>query len=302
MTATSSTSPFPALTSVLRSFKHGRAVIRPMNSTRSPEIRIGNQTAYSAASVMEPFEFAIASGFDCFEFFPDRGYHGVGGWAEDDLTDVARRWIRETAEAKGIKLTVHATLEFDPLHDPNHPRLRSTVDFAQEIGATLINLHLNASQGAPAFADALEPALRLTSSAGLQLAIENSVWTGPEDFNSLFAVLRERSEWPTAHVGMCLDLGHANLFSDFRNDYLGYLDALSPEVPIIHLHLHENWGDRDSHLPLFTGPARDDQAGITGLLDRLADRQYRGCAILEQWPQPPWLLAEARDRLRGLLR
>jgi hypothetical protein len=40
---------------------------------------------------------------------------------------------------------------------------------------------------------------------------------------------------------------------------------------------------------------------LLGLLERLKSRGFQGCAILEQWPQPPDLLTEARDRLRLLL-
>jgi hypothetical protein len=66
------------------------------------------------------------------------------------------------------------------------------------------------------------------------------------------------------------------------------------------LHLHENYGDRDSHLTLFTGPSRDNTTGLEGLIDRLARRGFAGSAILEQWPWPPSLLVDARKRLRGL--
>jgi sugar phosphate isomerase/epimerase len=273
-----------------------------MSAVKFPVLRIGNQTAYSAGSVMEPFEFALANDFRCFEFFPDRGHAGIGGWAEDDLVAATRRWIRESAAAKDLELTVHAPLEFNPLHDPCHPRLESTVRFSQDIGATLVNLHLDATQGAEAFVEALRPTLEMTAQAGLKLAIENTVWTGPEDFNDFFAALRARTDLPGDHAGMCLDLGHANLAGAYRNDFLGFVDALSPELPITHLHLHENWGDRDSHLALFTGPSRDNPAGLAGLLKRLARRRFQGCAILEQWPHPPWQLVEARERLEGMMR
>ncbi|WP_193214312.1 sugar phosphate isomerase/epimerase family protein [Luteolibacter marinus] len=268
---------------------------------KSPVIRIGNQTAYSAGSVLEPFEFAVAHGFQAFEFFPDRGFSGTGGWAEDDLDPETRQRIRETAAAHGIELTVHATLEFHPLQSPDHPRLAGTIGLAVDLGASLVNLHLEMDQGAEAFVQALRPTLEKTAEAGMKLAIENTVHTGPDDFNAFFSALRADQEAPADHVGMCLDLGHANLYDRYRNNYIGYLDAVSPEVPIIHLHLHENHGDRDSHLPLFTGPSRDHPAGLIALVDRLAKRSFDGCAILEQWPHPPSLLVEARDRLTGLL-
>jgi sugar phosphate isomerase/epimerase len=101
---------------------------------------------------------------------------------------------------------------------------------------------------------------------------------------------------------MCLDVGHANLHATTRNDYIGYVDRLRPEVPIIHVHLHENDGDRDSHLVIFTGAAAHDPSGVAALLDRLERRSFAGNVILEQWPQPPELLAQARDRLLEMVR
>ncbi|MBI5388216.1 MAG: sugar phosphate isomerase/epimerase [Verrucomicrobia bacterium] len=262
-------------------------------------VKIGNQTSFAAA-VLEPFEFAVANGFAAFEFFPDRGFSG-GGWHECELDGETRRFIRQTASDRNLELTVHAPLAFDPLHGPEDGRLYSTIEFASAIGATLLNLHLDMSQGAERFVDALNPVLRLTAETGLRLALENTVLTGPDDFNQFFSALRQRSEFPSAHAGMTLDLGHANLCAATRNDTWRYLDRLAPHVPIIHLHLHENFGDRDSHLTLFTGPSRENATGVEGVLDRLAERDFSGCAILEQWPQPPSLLVDARDRLRRLL-
>jgi sugar phosphate isomerase/epimerase len=100
---------------------------------------------------------------------------------------------------------------------------------------------------------------------------------------------------------MCLDLGHANLCRATRNNFLRYLDALAPEIPIIHVHVHENHGDADSHLTLFTGPSRENDAGVRAFLERLRWRDYGGALILEQWPSPPQLLVEATVRLRELL-
>lgn len=264
-------------------------------------IRIGNQTAYSASSVMEPFEFALAQGFSAFEFFPDRGHSGVGGWAETDLSDSQRRSIRRMATEHDVELAVHAPLSFVPVERPQDVRLYSTIQFAHDIGATLVNLHLDVGQGADGFVDALATTLRLTSEANLKLSIENTVWTGPDDFNAFFDALDEREDLPTAHVGMCFDLGHANLFGATQNNYWRFLDSLAPGVRIIHLHLHENLGDRDSHLPLFTGPSRHNATGIAGMLSRVRQHGFDGCAILEQWPSPPSLLVNARDGLLNLL-
>lgn len=47
---------------------------------------------------------------------------------------------------------------------------------------------------------------------------------------------------------MCLDMGHANLFPETRNDYVAYV-RLTSQVPIIHWHAHENFGSADDHIP-----------------------------------------------------
>jgi sugar phosphate isomerase/epimerase len=268
---------------------------------KSGLIRIGNQTSFAAVPMLRPFEFALANGFTAFEFFPNRGFSGYDGWDERDLNDETRRYIRQTASAKDIELTVHAPLEINPLRDAEDGRLYSTIEFAAEIGAKLLNLHLDLSQGAELFVEALRRTLLLTAEARLQLALENTVFTGAEDFNRFFAALHQGGDFPFAHAGMCFDLGHANLYEPTRNDYCRFLDGLSEQVPIIHLHLHENYGDRDSHLTLFTGPSRTNSAGLQGLIDHLARRGFDGCAILEQWPWPPSLLVDARNRLCQLL-
>jgi sugar phosphate isomerase/epimerase len=270
----------------------------------TPRIRIGNQTAISCADTLEPFRFAIRNGFDAFEWFADKKIHAdgsVAGWDEADMDAAARADIRETGTARDIYFTVHAPWQANPLHADGIPLLIRSVDFARDIGATLVNLHLYMDDGPAGYAQALEPVLRHAAAAGLRVSIENTPQTTPEDFNDTFACLAELKTVPPGTAGMCLDIGHANLCATTRNQFIRYLDALDPALPIIHVHAHENRGDADTHLTLFTGPSRDDDSGIRALVDRLRRRDYRGALILEQWPQPPELLVEAATRLRSLL-
>jgi phosphoglucan,water dikinase len=270
----------------------------------SRTIRIGNQTAASSADRMAPFEFALRHGFDAFEWFADKKWNADGstaGWDESDMDPSTRVWIRDTGRAHDVLFTVHAPWQANPLHEDGAPALLRSIDFARDIGAVLVNLHLYMDDGAAGYVRALGPVIHHAVAAGLRLSIENTPQTTPDDFNRTFARLRELDPTLPGQVGMCLDIGHANLCAATRNDYLRYLDELSPDVPLIHLHLHENFGDADTHLPLFTGPARTNDAGVRGLLERLRRRSYRGALILEQWPSPPELLVEAATRLRGML-
>ena len=260
-------------------------------------VYLGNQTACWAATPLEPFEYALANGFDAFEWFPDK--KPGAGWDEQDLDPDRRRRIRAAAQARGLRQSVHARWQANPLRPESHDLFQRDLELARDLGAVLLNIHLHHEEGLPAYVAAITPLIRLTAEAHLQLAIENTPHHAPEVFHDLFALLRQRDG--ADHVGFCLDLGHANLCSATQNDYLAFVDRLGPHVPIIHLHLHENWGDADRHLPLFTGPSARDDSGIRGFLDRMRQRNFSGSIILEQWPQPPTLLNTARDRLLQML-
>ena len=267
-------------------------------------ILIGNQTAFSAPSAMEPLEFAVKHGFAAFEWFADKktGADGTpSGWDETDMDRDKRFAIRQIGESHRIRYTVHAPWQANPLYPNGEGLLKCSLEFARDIGADLVNLHLYTDRGTQAYVDALAPVIAYSAHCGVRISIENTPLTGPEDFNETFRCL-DGLGMDTGHVGMCLDIGHANLFSATLHDYIRYFDQLAPEVPIIHLHMHENWGDRDSHLTLFTGPAGDNEAGIRALLERLQQRNYSGAMILEQWPQPPQLLVTAEQRLHALIR
>ena len=266
-----------------------------------PPIRIGNQTAFSADAPTQPFEYALANDFDAFEWFPDKKPWGAG-WGEGDLSRDKRRQIRDAAKARGMRLSVHARWEASPLKPEARPVLLKDIELAEDLGAALLNIHLQVEEGLGRYTNSITWLLDRVSDAGIQLAIENTPSTAAEHFNELFTRLRDLDSVPTEHVGMCLDLGHANLCHDTRHDFLAYLDRLDAKVPIIHLHLHENWGDFDSHLPLFTGPAATNATGVRSFIERLRKRRYSGSIILEQWPRPPSLLNDARRRLNELLR
>jgi sugar phosphate isomerase/epimerase len=259
-------------------------------------IRIGNQSAFSALTPILPFEYAVANGFDAFEWFPDR--HGPGeGWDESDIDSETRSYIRDTALKHNITLSVHASLMANPHRPETRELIFKDIDFAQDIGATLLNIHLLTEQGIDNYIKAVKPVIMRTAEADIRLSIENTPLTGPEAFNSLFTLLKKQRSLTSSHVGMCLDLGHANLYDATRNAYLRFIDLLEPHVSIIHIHLHENYGDSDSHLPFFTGPAGKDTSGVQEFVDRMKRHDFFGSVILEQWPEPPLLLNEARDRL-----
>lgn len=267
-------------------------------------IRVGNQTAISCADPLRPFLFAVENGFDAFEWFADKKERKDGtiaGWDESDMDADTRLWINDTGAAHDILFTVHAPWQANPLDTDGIPLLIRSIDFASDIGAKLVNLHLYMEDGPQGFVEALRPVLLYAAETKLRVSIENTPQTTPDDFNRTFACFAEQLDIPVGTVGMCLDIGHANLCPPTHNNFIRFLDLLDDSLPVIHIHAHENHGDRDSHLTLFTGPSREDDTGIRTFVGRLLHRGYQGAVILEQWPDPPQLLVETANRLRTLL-
>jgi sugar phosphate isomerase/epimerase len=263
-------------------------------------IRIGNQTSRTARELMIPFDYAVEHGFDAFEWLPDRAEDGCG-WEESDLGPGTRELIRRAAARHDIRLSVHAPWRIDLAQPEGMRRALVSLQLALDVGASILVTHLYEAAGIEAYVSGLVRFLDRLKAASVQLAIENTPETGPEAFNALFARLAIARPSNAARVGMCLDLGHANLAAGTRNDFLLFVDRLGPHVPVVHIHLHENYGDADTHLPLFTGPAASNPLGIAGFLDRMKTRHYAGAMILEQWPDPPVQLDRARDRLLDML-
>jgi sugar phosphate isomerase/epimerase len=255
-----------------------------------PRIRIGDQTSSDVPARL-PFEFALRHGFDAFEWFRDRGR---AGWCEAEIDVAMRRDLRAAATEHSMRFSVHAPWAADPTRgrhrgppQPRHRRRR------RRQGGRRPPVLRPGREGVRTCSGTTAGSAR---DAGAVLALENTPLTAPGDVNAVFGLL---APMPGAEgrVGMCLDTGHANLHSGTRNDYLGFVDRLGAQVPIVHWHAHENWGDHDAHLPLFTGPLARDEKGLRGLIERLRRRGFSGSAGLEQWPWPPELLVEARDRL-----
>ncbi len=259
-------------------------------------IRIGNQTSFMASAPLDPFFYAIDSGFDAFEWFPDKKESGAG-WDLIDIDKAKRNFIKRSGRKNGVTLSVHAPWWADPMKPESEEVFLENIAFAKAIGADLINIHIITGQGIESYAEALIPLIKYTKKAHLKLSIENTPISTPDNFNRLFHLFRKKKGLSVDHVGMCFDLGHANLCSETRNDYIRHLDLLDPEVPIIHVHLHENYGDSDSHLPIFTGPSAENDSGVRLFIERLKKRGFSGSIILEQWPEPPDLLNRARERL-----
>jgi sugar phosphate isomerase/epimerase len=94
------------------------------------------------------------------------------------------------------------------------------------------------------------------SAMGMKIAIENIF----EDEPSNLRLLMEKMD--SDNFGICFDTGHCNLFS--RVPLSDWLEALNPYIA--ELHLHDNDGSADQHLPI--GEGTFDFTEFFGLLAR----------------------------------
>ncbi len=79
--------------------------------------------------------------------------------------------------------------------------------------------------------------------AGARLMLENVYEHGPGELRELFERLQP------CRVGLCLDCGHLTAFG--RAPLAEWLEVLGPFIG--QLHLHDNHGEKDDHLPLGQG-------------------------------------------------
>ncbi|MDR7487157.1 MAG: sugar phosphate isomerase/epimerase [Armatimonadota bacterium] len=157
------------------------------------------------------------------------------------------------------------------------------IEWAGRLGATYVVAHIGwrADPHLPRRAalaraeDALQVLVPRAAAAGVVLAVENVGWHGLEVCDQAeFTALVHRLP---AGAGALLDVGHARLAGW---DVAGALRDLAPRL--VALHLHDNHGARDEHLPIGQG-----DLDWTGLLPRLRALPAHCQHVLEYAPGTP---------------
>ena len=179
-----------------------------------------------------------------------------------DLDQLDPELLERTAEGfgdAGLSLTVHAPfLDLNPgalepyVFEATAIRYRQTLAAADRLGAKLVVFHPGYEYwkygGRPelwleASIEFWPPIVELAEEFGISLAIENIYETEP----GTLAQLLDHIDSPL--FGHCFDVGHWRLFSDHTLD--DWFAALAKRT--IHLHLHDNNGAGDDHLPIGEG-------------------------------------------------
>lgn len=110
---------------------------------------------------------------------------------------------------------------------------------------------------------------------GSPLFLENTYEKTPEAIAALVALLQKEKR-PEGAIGVCFDLGHWHAFAGLKEpeDLDPWLDAFAPHA--LHLHLHDNTGESDSHVALGVGTVPFD-----AFFERLLSRGKKVTATLE---------------------
>lgn len=161
------------------------------------------------------------------------------GWSPDPGAFERGRWdeVEElTSEAPYISLHTR-TGRWDP------DSLMEEVDLCSHLGGRVLVVHpstLGAEEGEIPW-KGVEEAARYAKERGIFLALEN----GPMEF------LREAVERVDVFsakggLGICIDVGHAHMVEMEGEPAVAFLREFGERL--VHLHLADNFGERDEHL------------------------------------------------------
>jgi sugar phosphate isomerase/epimerase len=241
--------------------------------------------------VVDELRAIAGAGFD----FVDLTLEPPSAWPVD-AAELARV-VREL----GVHVVGHTSPHlpiasaFDSLRDRVHEILRECFGVFAEVGATVVNVHPDSmptviprdavvARNAEAVASLAEDA----EDAGVRLMVENMgrSFATPEELRPLFGAA------PAA--GFHLDVGHAHLGRrpEEPNRTAALLDAFGDRLA--HVHVHDNLGVDDLHLPLGAGSI--DWPEIARALRRSG---YDGTVTLEIFSREPAQVETSRRKWQG---
>jgi sugar phosphate isomerase/epimerase len=177
----------------------------------------------------------------------------------DSIDPTQLRLISDQLAEKPVRPRIHAPFfdlnpgAIDPLvREISLKRLSQTLHFAQQLAADLVVIHPGVDKWRyPNLDDvwcdlAVESFRTLTEHAvtfDCRLAIENIYEETPDTLVKLV------SEVASDSFGHCYDVGHWHLFG--KRPMNEWLEKIGPRL--LHLHLHDNHGRADEHLPVGDG-------------------------------------------------
>jgi len=191
----------------------------------------------------------------------EHGFHleiGLGGKDLDVLSRHEARLMATKLRQKGIRLSLHGPFwdlcagSPDPLvRQVTRLRLHQFFDMVSIFEPVQVVCHTGYDPRhhddwrhfLEVSLDTWEPLLERAEMTEVPLLLENVWELGPQLHQGLFARL------PSSYFGFCLDVGHQHSFS--RTPLLDWLQSLGDHLREIHI--HDNDGSGDLHLPVGQG-------------------------------------------------
>lgn len=180
-------------------------------------------------------------------------------WVLNDLDDAKCAETAKMLADAGLKITFHAPFMDlrpgaldDKIRQTSVDRIKQVFELAPYFHPLKIVCHASFDEHYYVFADDLwlensvktwTELIALAEDVDTTIALENVYEKSPDILQRLFDVLS------SPRIGFCFDTGHFNVFS--HEPLSVWLRALGKHVG--HLHLHDNFGKRDEHLPVGSG-------------------------------------------------
>jgi len=182
-------------------------------------------------------------------------------WQEvlDNFEPKDLSWIKEELEKQGLSLSVHAPwADLSPggldneVRKVTQKRFNQTLRFCEVLEPQNVVFHTGWYPGVKAEGGLLElwvkrsleiwvPLFERAKKSGFKISIEN---TYEEDPVLIKELIKDQEG-----IGFCLDVGHVNVFGG--KDHKRWLEELGSSL--FEVHLHDNHGFYDEHLPLGEG-------------------------------------------------
>jgi sugar phosphate isomerase/epimerase len=179
-----------------------------------------------------------------------------------DLDMLSPQHLRDAGSrlaGAGLKVTIHAPFAdlnpgaLEPLvFEATRRRFFQTLEAADRLGARLVVFHPGYEWWKYGGLDHLwlnqnlrfwPPLLKKAAEQNCTMALENIFEKDTGTLSDLLSAL------DTPWLGHCFDIGHWNLFSEVS--LADWFDVLGSRL--VHLHLHDNRGKADDHLPVGEG-------------------------------------------------
>ncbi len=196
----------------------------------------------------------------------------------DSFSVEKREKLRELLKESGLYSTIHSPFSYIDSASPNKDvrrmalvELVETFKIAKALDAKIVTIHapdyrLLLSEIFDAYVETISALWSEIKDYGVKLAIENTM-QNYRQFNKIIERLNN------SEIAITYDVGHANL----NGDPIKFLEEIPIEI-IANVHLHDNFGSKDEHLPIGSG-----RIDFLGVLKTLFKEGYDGLFVIEHY-------------------